>query len=152
MSLQDTIHETALKQAGDLQDKAIKTFQELRYMTWVTFAFGLILLARSGLLSTLQPGKTVEALGLGALGVTDLIALFLYKPMDRLQKANSDLNQQAITLKSWALSVNLELLAMRVSEPDTVKTASKNIQSAGTESAKAIQEYIKETVEKKGCS
>lgn len=140
--LQEAVQEITEKQTSQLQSKATKTFRDLVYMTWITFLLGLVLVASSFVLFALFQQKTPEVLGLGSLGVADWLALFFYKPMDRLQKANADFAQQVIILKSWALSVNLELLAMDVHKAETVITASKNIRAGTAQSAREIQEFI----------
>jgi hypothetical protein len=86
--------------------------------------------------------QTLEILGLSTIGVADWIALFLYKPMDRLQKANVDYVQQLTILKSWATSTNLQLRAMDITKPETVIAASNDIQNASIEIAKAFQKFI----------
>jgi uncharacterized membrane protein (DUF106 family) len=141
--LQDDIQTRTQKQMAVLQSKARKTFRDLRAMIWVTFLFGVVLIVAALLLFLFQQ-RTLEVLGLGSLGVADWLALFLYKPMDRLQKANADFAQQVMILKSWVLATHLQLLAMNVNEPDTVRAAAKNVRTAAVEAARAIQEFVEQ--------
>ena len=141
LRLQDEIETRARSQLGVLETKATKTFQDLRVMIWATFAIGILLIVTSLLLFIFQQ-RTLEVLGLSTLGAADWLALFLYKPMDRLQKANADFSQQVLILKAGILSPHLELLAMNVNQPETVITASKNIRTAAVDIARAIQEFV----------
>ena len=140
-AVQAGIETTTSVQLDRVQVTTAKTFRALGRMIWITFAFGLALTVSSLLLFIFYQ-RTLEVLGLGTLGVADWLALFFYKPMDRLQKANADFAQQLIILKSWVLSVNLQLLAMRVNDPPTVIEAAKNVQAATVESAESIQRFI----------
>jgi len=139
--LQDRVQKLGLDKSNELQAKASSTFKNLTYMIWTTFLIGIVLMATSLLLFIFKQ-QTLTVLGMGGLGITDFVALFLYKPMDRLQEADKDFVEQLIVLKSWALSVNLELLAMDVNNPDSVRTASKNIRTAATWSAHTIQDFL----------
>lgn len=139
--LEGEIEAKARAQMSLLEETARNTFRDLRAMIWVTFGFGLFLLLTSITLFIFQE-RTLEVLGLSGVGIADLVALLLYKPMDRLQKANADFSQQVLILKSGALSPHLELLAMNVNDPATVIAASKNIRAAAVEMARAIQEFI----------
>jgi len=144
VKLQDLVQKLSEDKTNELQSKAKETFQNLTYMIWITFSLGLVLIAASLLLFVFK-GQTLNILGLGGLGVADFVALFFYKPMDRLQEADKDFVEQLIVLKSWALSVNLELLAMNVNDRDTVLTASKNIRTAASWSAHTLQDFLLST-------
>ena len=54
-------------------------------MIWFAFGSGVALVMIAVVLFILGV-KTLEVLGLGALGIADLIALFVYKPIDRHQR------------------------------------------------------------------
>lgn len=60
----------------------------LRIMIWIAFLLGLSLIMISMGLFLLGV-RTLEALGLGALGVGDWVAFFVYKPMDRHRRVVS---------------------------------------------------------------
>ena len=62
--------------------------------------------------------------------------------MDRLQKTNADYVQQFTILKGWATTINLELLAMNVEEPETITTVANSIQKASLDIAKTFQKFI----------
>jgi hypothetical protein len=139
--IQGKVQQLTLDKSKELQQKASRTFQYLTIMIWITFAIGLLLIAASLVLSVFKQ-QTLTVLGMGGLGVADFVALFFYKPMDRLQEADKDYVEQLIILKSWALSVNLDLLAMDVNDPKTVIAASKDIRTAATWSAHTIQDFL----------
>jgi hypothetical protein len=141
LDLQKDIGERTESQTEKARKKADTTYRDLRFMVWGVFLFGLgLLIVAIGLFIFEQ--RTLEVLGLGTLGVLDCIAIFLYKPMDRLQKANADYIQQFTILKGWATTINLQLLAMNVSEPESVITAANNIEKVSIIIAEAFQKFI----------
>ena len=141
LRLQKDITERTENQTMRARVKADKTYNDLRYMIWAAFLLGLSLIVISvGFFIFTE--RTLEVLGLSALGVADWLALFLYKPMDRLQKANADYAQQLTIMKGWATVVNLQLLAMDITRPETVISAASDIQDASIEIAKAFQRFI----------
>lgn len=139
--IQGAVQTFSVGKTKELQQKAAATFRNLTIMIWVTFVLGLVLILSSLLLFVVKQ-QTLTILGMGGLGVADFAALFFYKPMDKLQDADKDFVEQLIILKSWALSVNLELLAMDANKRETVITASENIRKAATWSARTIQDLI----------
>lgn len=142
--LQRDINEMDAKLFPLLKEKAARTFRDLRAMVWVAFTIGVVLIVVSLLLFIFQE-RSLEVFGLSTLGVADLFALFLYKPMDRLQKANADFSQQVMILKSWVLATNLQLRAMDVNEPKSVIIAAENIKGLAVDLAKAIQTLLEDS-------
>jgi hypothetical protein len=139
--LQKDVVGRAEEQAKAAEKKADTTYRHLSYMIWIAFILGLVLIGISiGLFVFSQ--RTLDVLGMSALGVADWIAIFVYKPMDRLQKANADYAEQFTVLKGWAVSINLELLAMDTEDSESVKTAARNIKTVSLETAEAFQKFI----------
>lgn len=141
LKLQKEIGERTEAQTVKARMKADTTYRDLRYMIWGAFLFGLgLLIVTIGLFIFAE--RTLEVLGLGTIGVVDWVAIFLYKPMDRLQKANADYVQQFTILKGWATTINLQLLAMNVDQPETITTTANSIQETSIEIARALQQFI----------
>ncbi len=128
------------KQTKEAKEKACTTFRDLRAMIWAAYALGFALIVIAIALFVFQE-RTLEILGFGTLGAADIIALFLYKPMDRLQKANADFSEQFTILRGWAAAVNLHFLAMESTNADSIKEAAKNIQQVSMDTAKAFQDF-----------
>jgi len=129
------------KTAKDLQLRTRRTFQAIEAMSWLTFAVGLVLVGFS-LAYYAFVHQTPEVLGLTGLGLADFVALFFYKPMDRIQIANASFDQQAMILNTWATTINLQLLSMDVNDPESVARTSQNIQSETLKSLQEIYDYI----------
>lgn len=142
--LQLAVERLADSKHEKLETNAARTFKELRWMIWITFAFGLGLVLVSVALFVVG-NRTLSVLGLGTLGVADWVALFFYKPMDRLQTADKDYLQQIVVVKGWALSINLEMLAMKVDDPESMIGASKNIRTATSFAAHSLHEFVSPT-------
>lgn len=143
---------TLIKMVKDIQDisdkgtqeareKASITFMDLRIMIWIAFALGLALIAVAIYLFVFQE-RTLEVLGMSTLGVADWIALFVYKPMDRLQKANADYVQQFTILRGWAAFTNLHFFAMDSKDRDSIRSAASSIQNGSLDAARAFAKYI----------
>ena len=135
------IQDVSEKGTTEARDKACKTFNDLRYMIWIAFILGLALIGVAIYLFVFQE-RTLEVLGLSSLGVADWIALFVYKPMDRLQKANADYVQQFVILRGWAAFTNLHFLAMDSTDRESQKEAATSIQNGAIEAARSFAKYI----------
>lgn len=118
-------------------------------MIWIAFAFGLALVLLSTVLYVVGQ-RTLSVLGLGSVGVADWIALFFYKPMDRLQAADKDFLQQIIVVKGWALAINLEMRAMKVNDPQSLLTASKDVRTITLFATHALQDFVANPQEQSG--
>jgi len=57
-------------------------------------------------------------LGMGTLGVVDIFAVLFYNPMNRLQKANSDLTQQIMSQISYGFLNKLRKMASETNDDD----------------------------------
>lgn len=121
----------------DIDAKADRTLTGIGVMCWATFALGVILIVTSLLLFVIQ-GKTLDVLGLGGLGLADVVAILLYRPMDRLQEADANYAEQLMIVRGWALGVNLQLLAMDSSDAASVRQTASAIQSATEEYSKIL--------------
>lgn len=139
--LQIEVENLATERKTSLEANARSVFRDLRVMIWVTFVLGFVLVALSVIWFAFGKG-TPSVLGMGAVGVADLFALFFYKPMDRLQSADKDYLQQIVVLKTWAISVNLEMLSMSFEDRQSLLDASKNVRSAGYFAASSLQDFV----------
>jgi hypothetical protein len=146
------IHESVNKtELDELKSQSTKTFTQLKYMIWITFLFGFVLVLASLILSLYMAfggnvnGEVELPLGLGSLGIGDWITILLYKPMDRLQKANADFNETIMITASWVIAVNAFLLAMDVDKPDSLVQAAKDIQTATWRSLRDVQSIVQES-------
>jgi len=139
--LKKEVEDKAKSRLESAEKKAERTFKDLRWMIWFAFGLGFALLVIS-MGTYLFQKQTLEVLGIGALGSADLLALFLYKPMDRLQRASADLSQQLIILSAWAVAVNLHVLSVDPAQPDTARTAAKDIGTTAADLSRAIQEFV----------
>lgn len=135
------IQDVSDKGTTDARNNAKTTFNDLRYMIWIAFILGLALIAVAIYLFVFEE-RTLEVLGLSTLGVADWLALFVYKPMDRLQKANADYVQQFVILRGWAAFTNLHFLAMDTTDRGSQKEAATSIQNGSIDAARAFAKYI----------
>lgn len=111
------------KSVGDLGKKATRTFGDLRWMVWIVFIIGLILILISIIRFIIDPSETPTILFMGSLGIADVLIVLFYNPMDRLQKASSDHTQQTLSIISYGILNRLRLDAASV---DTARMEEMN--------------------------
>ena len=85
--------------------------------------------------------KRIELLGLNVLGTGEILALLWYKPMQRIQNALGDYQQNMLILHSWSTQVGLLLYIMDASSIESVWKTCDRIHKITLEYLEAIQKY-----------
>ncbi len=124
----------------DSQKKVHNVFIWIKWMSIVIFIIGLFLIGFS-IYYYIRYGMKAEVLGLNALGVGEILALLLYKPMQRIQNALGDYQQNMMILFSWNTQVELILLKMDIKDEPSVYKACDRIHKITLECVKTIQKY-----------
>ena len=139
--LQKDVELQTPRQISKMESRARRVYISLLAM--IGFAFGLgVFLVVVSLVLLWQNRPTLEVLGLGSVGFLEFATLFFFKPMDRLQIAVADFEQQVIVLRAWELSLNLELFAMDSNNRDSVRTAAKNIKDAAVDLVESLEKGV----------
>lgn len=87
-------------------------------------------------------GEMWQSLISGGLGVADLAALFLFKPMERIHRLMGDMGQITVALNSFQIHTALRLLQMDSTRRDSVGEAAQSIGDFGERVIKTIQKYF----------
>ena len=95
-----------------------KTFWDLRLMIWIVYIIGIVLIGLSIYNFLIDTSGSFVFLGMGTLGIVDIFAVLFYNPMNRLQKANSDLIQQIMVQISYTTVQWLRDKASETKDPD----------------------------------
>ena len=145
-------------------EEAEKSLNEIKGMAKAAYVFGFVFLVISIILFIVQVVLSLQgiewaeqlqngALGLGAIGIVDLIGLMLYKPMDRIQKATSDFAQLSMVSNNYAMATKLIMLGTTFTndngetyEHESIMKAVNSLNNLMTISIKAIQQYTEEAV------
>jgi len=126
---------------GEIKKQADRTLLGLGIMTWAAFVLGLVLIGTSLALFIIQ-GKSLDVLGMGTIGLGDLVAILLYKPIDKLQESDLKFAQQLLVIRGWAMTVNLQLFAMDLNDAESVRKTADAIQSATEEYGKILSAMV----------
>lgn len=87
-------------------------------------------------------GEMWQSLISGGLGVTDLVALFLFKPMERIHRLMGDMGQITVALNSFQINTALRLLQMDSTRRESVGEAAEAIGEYAERVVKTIQNYF----------
>lgn len=90
----------------------------------------------------------IKSLVSGGLGLADLTALFLFKPIERIHKLMGDMSQIVIALNGYQTQVGLRLMEMDSTNRKAIGEAADYISKAAKESIKIIQDYFESAAAK----
>ncbi|MHA1689208.1 MAG: hypothetical protein ACTSUN_07715 [Promethearchaeota archaeon] len=85
----------------EIEDIGLETFLDLRLMIWLVYLIGIMFIFLSIWKFFISPNDPFIFLGMGSLGVADILLTLFYHPMDRLQKASSDTTQHLMVIMSY---------------------------------------------------
>jgi hypothetical protein len=74
------------------------------------------------------------------------LALYLYKPLERIQKLMADMGQITITFNSFQTQVALRLIGTNLDQHETMGVAAQAIDNTAETVLKQIRDYFEEMV------
>jgi|GEM_PF-1624414 len=86
--------------------------------------------------------NTLQSLIAGGFGVADLTGLFLFRPIEKIQKIMGDMSQIILIISSYQTQAGLRLMQMDVHNRPTLGQAAEKINMVTSESVKMIQKYF----------
>ena len=89
----------------------ISTFFDLRIMIWIVYIIGIVLIGLSIWNFLISSADSLVYLGMGGLGVADVLLTLFYNPADRLQKASSDATQHIMAQITYSVTRKLRTQA-----------------------------------------
>ena len=126
----------------DLEKKLRLTYNVIIGLSVVMFVVGIALIAAPVYAGLTGQDDIAKALLAGGLGIADLTALYLFRPIDRIHALMGDMSQVTIALNGFQTQVGLRLLEMRADEADTVGAAAEDIRSASEFSIVLVEKYF----------
>lgn len=109
----------------------------------VMFVLGVILLFVPVIAAFNPEIDRLQSVISGGFGIADLIALFLYGPIEKIHKNMGDMSQIFLALNSYRSQVGLRIMEMDVTNNrPSIGVAADKINSAAESSIKLIQDYF----------
>lgn len=112
--------------AKSMHGHLIKSFVSLKIMCVIAYAVGLVLLVVPFFAFYLSESHDPELLWFSGFGLAETLALLVYGPIQRIQKATSDMMQSTMILSSWATQMGMILYLLELRTIKGVKEISGN--------------------------
>jgi hypothetical protein len=126
----------------DLKKKVNNTYVITVLLYSLVFFLGLALLSVPLYYAFKGDIVTYNSIISGTLGITDLVVLFLFKPVERIHNLMGDMSQITIINTSFQEQVALRLIEMNVNEKKSVGESADHINDVTKSSMDLIEIYI----------
>jgi len=137
-----TLNEQRMVWGDRMQRHLENTFKAIAILSVIAFVLGVIMIVVPFLLFYVSPSHDPNLLWFSGIGFAETLAILIYKPMQRMQEAISDLIQAIIILNSWVTQVGLTLYGMDISQREEVANAAKMISDLTSKHIRWMQEYL----------
>lgn len=148
--LNDVITENTAIFIG-MRNKIEITYNITVFLYVILFGLGVLLLlvpVKAGLEGDIATFNSILS---GTLGITNIIVLFTFKPVEQIHNLMSEMGQLTIITSSYQEQGALRLLELDIKKKDTVGKAADKISSAAKKSVELLEHYceIKDKKDKK---
>jgi hypothetical protein len=149
INLRLSLTEKALDVVKKTFDRAGSTFASITWMNRIMFAVGIGLFLYAAYLATSRNAQ-VYSLLFGGLGAANFIALFMFKPIERTQKALANLVQVQVAFMTYFDQISwwesLAQMGINVIPPDPskIREASEGLQQRTLETLELLQRFVEE--------
>lgn len=125
-----------------LWSKFAWTYRIIVFLSISMFLIGVVLISVP--VWTIYRGDimTLESLSIAGFGLLDLVTLYLFRPVTRLQTLMGDMGQITIAFNAFQTQVALFLLETDKDNRQTMGIAAANIGQAACSSVELIQRYF----------
>jgi hypothetical protein len=128
-----------------LRHKLTITYWIIVLLSIVMFVVGVLLLSVPFLAAFRGEIAELNSLIAAGFGIADLVALLLFKPIERMHNLMGDMSQIIVAINSFQSQVALRLLEMELPVRSTIGEAAAKIAEAAKESIRLVQEYFEAT-------
>lgn len=125
-----------------LRRKLAVTYWVIILLSIIMFIIGIVLLSVPFYAAYNTNIKELEALIAGGFGIADLVALFLFRPIERMHKIMGDMSQIVIALNSFQTQLGLRLMQMDATSRESIGRTAEYVNEAVKVSIKLIQDYF----------
>ncbi len=119
------LSERRVNWAQKLEDHLDRTFHSIKDLSLIAFGIGAFLILVPFSLYFFSPSRDANLLWFSGLGIGETVAVLLYRPMQRMQNAISDMAQAIMILNSWATELSMVLFDMKLDKVDEMERVSK---------------------------
>ena len=139
--LQSTL-DNASREVGELRTKLAFTYWVVIGLSIVMFFAGIVLLSVPAVAAYRGQIAEIQSLIAAGFGISDLAALFLFRPLERIHGLMGDMGQITLAINSFQNQVALRLLETDGERRETMGVAAEHINAAAKESILLIQNYF----------
>ncbi len=130
------------RELGGLRGKLSFTFVVIVVLSIIMFILGIVLLSVPFIHAFAGKEKTLQSVIAAGFGITDLAALFFFRPIERIHGLMGDMSQITLAINSFQTQFSLRLLEVNKDDRETVGKAAERINVAAKDSIKLIQDYF----------
>jgi len=113
--------------AGRMQRNLEMGCELIKKLSLIASVIGWVLIVVPFILFFLSTSRDPNLLWFSGIGLAETVGIMVYQPMDRVQKATSDMVESTIILNSWATEVGLTLYLLKLDEIKMDKIAATTI-------------------------
>ncbi len=133
------------KDIKKLRRKLSITFWVIISLSIIMFALGMLLLTVPVIAALGGQIDKLKSLIAAGFGIADLAGLFLFGPLEKIQKLMGDMSQLILILNSNQTQVSLRLMEMNIDDRPSIGISADKIGLASESNIKLIQEYFETT-------
>ena len=141
--LNETLREVK-KEVASLQGKLSLTYWVIVFLSILVFAVGIVLLLAPAISAYEGRVNVWDSVITGGLGLADLIALFLFRPINQIHQLMGDMSQITLAIGSYQKQAALRLLEADSKDRASIGKAAEYINQAAKDSIGMIQTYFEE--------
>ncbi len=138
------------KEVALLRRKLRVTYWVVVVLSIVMFGVGIVLIAIPGfaalrmlLTSTkMDTPESIQSLVTALVGLSDLVVLFLAKPVRQVHNLMGDMTQLTMAINNFRYQVGLRLLEMNANDPQSIGYAAEKINDAAKTSIELVEQYF----------
>ena len=130
------------RELSRLQKKLSITYWVIIGLSIVMFIIGIWLLSVPVRTIFTATPDVYKSLITGGFGIADLVALFFFRPLERIHKLMGDMSQVFLALNSFQSQFSLRLLEMDLKDRATIGKACEHIGAEAKNSIKMIEDYF----------
>jgi hypothetical protein len=131
-----------LKVLTDLRTKVKYTFWSTLILYILLFALGFALLSVPIVAAYRGDISLYNSILGGALGITDIVAVMMLKPVERIHDLMGDMSQIAMAINSYQQQVALRILQFDSDDRTTINLAAEKIGEITETNMFLIQKYV----------
>ncbi len=124
-----------------MRKKILLTYKVTIALYIILFGLGVLLLLVPVISAFQGNMATYNSLLSGTLGITNLVVLFLFKPVEQIHNLMSEIGQLTIITNSYQEQEALRLLELNADDKKTIGEAAVHINNAAANSVSILEKY-----------